>query len=259
MSESVVFDRAADYYDQTRGFPPGEDKHVAALLARVGNWNKQSRVLEIAVGTGRIAAPLASLVAEMVGVDLSLAMMARVRTKPAGDSIRLAQADVTRLPFGDRSVDGAVAVHIFHLIPNWQDALSEVARVLKPGGVLVHGKSSRWDVSPEIWEDIYRAAPQYQTNVGADTRENDQFLIDEGWTRVGEMQEYGMTVEYTPRAFLDQMRQRMWSRSWKLSDEELAQAVDAAQQSILKHMGSLDQSVPTTIECRAGAYLPPGN
>ncbi len=110
MSESVVFDRAADYYDQTRGFPPGEDKHVAALLARVGNWNKQSRVLEIAVGTGRIAAPLASLVAEMVGVDLSLAMMARVRTKPAGDSIRLAQADVTRLPFGDRSVDGASPV-----------------------------------------------------------------------------------------------------------------------------------------------------
>ena len=35
-SDSIAFDRAADYYDSTRGFPPGEDRAVAAMIARAG-------------------------------------------------------------------------------------------------------------------------------------------------------------------------------------------------------------------------------
>src|SRR5450432_2350586 len=257
MPESVVFDRAADYYDQTRGFPPGEDKNFAALLARVGGWNKRSRILEIAIGTGRIAAPLAPMVGTLVGVDLSVLMMARIRTKPAGDSIRLAQADITQLPFADHSVDGAVAVHIFHLVPNWRDALTELARVLRHDAVLVHGKSSRPDLSSEIWADIYAAVPKYQNNVGANTHDTDDFLTDEGWTRRGEPQEYAMPVETSPRAFLDQMQQRVWSRLWALSDEEHAQAIEAAKRSILKHLGSLDQPITAAMQCSAAAYSPP--
>ena len=51
MNSSVAFDRAAEYYDQTRGYPPGEEKGVAAIIAQAGNLKADSRVLEIGIGT----------------------------------------------------------------------------------------------------------------------------------------------------------------------------------------------------------------
>jgi hypothetical protein len=43
---SIIFDRAVEYYDETRGFPPGQEIPAAALVARVGKMSAQSRVLE---------------------------------------------------------------------------------------------------------------------------------------------------------------------------------------------------------------------
>jgi len=53
------FDRAADIYDQTRGFPPGVGDRVAAALVDFVGLKPDDRILEIGVGTGRIAKPLA--------------------------------------------------------------------------------------------------------------------------------------------------------------------------------------------------------
>src|SRR3954468_5578760 len=112
-NESVAFDRAADYYDRTRGFPPGVERDVAALMARVGVLTAASRVLEIGVGTGRIALPLAPHVRAYVGIDLARAMMDRLHAKRAGEPIYLTQGDVTRLPFPNAAFDAVIAVHVF--------------------------------------------------------------------------------------------------------------------------------------------------
>jgi ubiquinone/menaquinone biosynthesis C-methylase UbiE len=69
-SDSVVFDRAASFYDETRGFPPGEERSIAALISRVGHLGPDSRVFEIGIGTGRIALPLARHVRAVYGIDL---------------------------------------------------------------------------------------------------------------------------------------------------------------------------------------------
>jgi hypothetical protein len=50
--DSVTFNQAADFYDETRGFPPGEEAHVGALVARAGQLTRTSRVLEVGIGTG---------------------------------------------------------------------------------------------------------------------------------------------------------------------------------------------------------------
>ena len=57
--DSVAFDRAAGYYDNTRGFPAGVEGEIGALMAQAGDLSSASRVLEIGVGTGRIALPVA--------------------------------------------------------------------------------------------------------------------------------------------------------------------------------------------------------
>jgi len=167
---SITFDRAAEYYDQTRGFPPGEEKAVAAIIAQAGNLNRQCRVLEIGVGTGRIALPLAPLVGDYCGVDLSRPMMERLRAKQKDETVYLTQADATRLPFPDNSFDATVVVHVFHLIPAWQDALAELGRVLRSGARLVHcwSKDSHNDVFRPLWEAWNAALPEKsETSFGA--------------------------------------------------------------------------------------------
>ena len=58
MPESLSFDRVADRYDATRVHPAEASAEIAAGLMRVGGIQAGAEVLEIGIGTGRIALPL---------------------------------------------------------------------------------------------------------------------------------------------------------------------------------------------------------
>ncbi|GAA2429232.1 class I SAM-dependent methyltransferase [Streptomyces macrosporus] len=98
------------------------------------------RALELGVGTGRIALPLARRGVPVHGIDLSRAMVARLRAKPGGDAIGVTIGD-----FATAKVDGtfSVAYLVFNTIMNLttQDAQVEcfrnVAAHLEPGGCFV--------------------------------------------------------------------------------------------------------------------------
>lgn len=134
-SGSISFDDAADFYDKTRALSPGAAGRVTELL--ISELEGRERVLEIGVGTGRIALPLAAGGIPMVGVDLARNMLARLIENAGGTSpFPLVQADATRLPLADRSFDGAVVSWVLHLIEAWREVLSELVRTVE-GGVLV--------------------------------------------------------------------------------------------------------------------------
>lgn len=132
---SISFDRAADYYDKTRGLPQQQSDAMADLLtAELGG----ARCLEIGVGTGRIALPLYKRGLRLTGVDLSAAMLARLKANAGGEApFPVLVADATRLPFKNASYDALLASHVFHLIPDWQQAADEALRVVRPGGTLL--------------------------------------------------------------------------------------------------------------------------
>src|SRR3954449_9443276 len=96
--------------------------------------------LELGVGTGRIALPLAARGVEVHGIDLSEAMVARLRAKPGGDAIPVAIGD-----FATTRVEGAfsLAYLVFNTINNLttQDAqvacFENVGAHLEPGGCFV--------------------------------------------------------------------------------------------------------------------------
>jgi len=133
---SIPFDRIAGEYDRTRMLPEPIMRKVLALLE--GELDGRGRCLEIGVGTGRLALPLHEMGIEMAGVDLSRSMLTRLRAKAGGTwPFPVAQGDATALPFGDRSMGAGLAAHVLHLIPGWQEALSELARVVRPGGVVL--------------------------------------------------------------------------------------------------------------------------
>jgi len=128
----------AEVYDEWyRGVSDAEA--VAAFVdARAG----AGPVLELGVGTGRLAVPLVARGRAVVGLDASAAMLARCRDRglePSG--LRLVRADMAALPFRGRPV-GAVLIG-FNTLFNLAHAeaqrslFAQVATILGPGGVLV--------------------------------------------------------------------------------------------------------------------------
>jgi ubiquinone/menaquinone biosynthesis C-methylase UbiE len=98
------------------------------------------RILDAGVGTGR-SFPFYPSGAEVVGVDISPAMLARAEQRmhaSAAADVQLRQMDVTDLKFPDRSFDAAVATFLFCTLPDELQvpALKELGRVLKPGGMV---------------------------------------------------------------------------------------------------------------------------
>jgi len=124
--------------------PEGLDEEDAALLGPADELPGR-RVLEIGCGAAQCARWLAAQGAEVVGVDLSLAMLRRAdRREPRPG---LVQADARRLPFADGSFE--IACSAYGAVPFVADpatVMAEVARVLRPGGrwVFAIGHPIRW-------------------------------------------------------------------------------------------------------------------
>ncbi len=90
-------ENAAEIYDATS--QRGDEEATVAFLERMADGG---RVLELAIGTGRIALPLADRGVEIDGIDIAPAMVAKLRAKPGGDRI-----SVTMGNFADVPVDGS--------------------------------------------------------------------------------------------------------------------------------------------------------
>ena len=125
---------AAVYDDRHRHVDPGPAVEFLAGLAGDG------RVLELAVGTGRVALPLAARGITVEGIDASAAMAERLRAKPGGESIPVTIGDMARVPVSGRfGLVYLVFNTLFGLLSQARQAecFGNVTRVLEPGGMFV--------------------------------------------------------------------------------------------------------------------------
>lgn len=223
-TNSISFDRAADYYDQTRAFAPGEERPATALFAKAGNLTHSSRVLEIGIGTGRIALPLSEYVGAVYGVDISRPMMQRLLAKRSAESVYPIEANGARLPLASTSFDAVVGVHIFHLIPEWRDVITEIARVLKPGALLLLGWDDRVDAVPrDVWSTPSASPAQSLGSVPWQQRQT--FPLDLGWQYAGEPLTHAYTFYKSPQTTLEEIQNRVWSHTWRMTDAELDEGI----------------------------------
>ena len=102
-----------------------------------------SSVLDLGCGTGALTVELAAAGFEVTGVDISPAMLARIRAPRPGERMRLMQGDVFNLPFEDAQFAGIVTRWVIPHFRNWIDIVRQAARVLRPGGVLVFDQTNR--------------------------------------------------------------------------------------------------------------------
>jgi ArsR family transcriptional regulator len=136
---SDSFRRQGADWDEMRALDLPAAAVEAALLALIPEQDA-GRLLDIGTGTGRVLELLAPRISQGVGIDASKAMLAlaRARLSRAGlahCSVRL--ADMYRLPLPETSFDIAVMQMVLHYAEAPSGALSEVARVLRPGGQLI--------------------------------------------------------------------------------------------------------------------------
>lgn len=97
-----------------------------------------ARVLDVATGTGNVALPLAAAGCTVTGVDIApnLLEQARERAAAAGLSIQFDEGDAEALPYPDASFDVVVTMFGAMFAPRPALVAAELARVLRPGGVL---------------------------------------------------------------------------------------------------------------------------
>ena len=130
-------DEIAKAYDDKRFSQGGriiDRREKEAVLNALAPF-EDKRILEVACGTGRFTVMLADQGADIVGVDISDAMLEQGRSKAmaAGveDTLDFMRADAGRLPFPDDHFDAVFAMRFFHLAPDPEAYIREMRRVSK--------------------------------------------------------------------------------------------------------------------------------
>ncbi len=108
------------------------------LLTMLGPPNGR-HILDLGCGNGYLSRILAARGAEVVGVDMSAAMLSRAAAYPAtGGNVRYVRSSITDLSeLPSDHFDGAVSNYVLHDVADYDQALAEVNRVLRPGAALV--------------------------------------------------------------------------------------------------------------------------
>ena len=132
----AYYDEFSKIYERHRrpndasGYHALVDDLEVELCARYGTGRE---VLECGCGTGLILHRLAEFASRAVGIDLSPGMLDHARER----GLEVTEGSVTALPFDDASFDLTCSFKVLAHVPDIGKALSEMARVTRPGGVLI--------------------------------------------------------------------------------------------------------------------------
>lgn len=133
------FDRIADVYDATRNPLPSSVLNAVESMLTSAHCH---RILEVGVGTGRVAKPLAEGGFDVVGADLSGAMLRKAWDKGLH---RLVRADAAHLPFAADAFDAALMTHVLHVFEDPAAVLREASRVASRRVVIIVNQRSTLD------------------------------------------------------------------------------------------------------------------
>ncbi|MFD1095111.1 bifunctional demethylmenaquinone methyltransferase/2-methoxy-6-polyprenyl-1,4-benzoquinol methylase UbiE [Salegentibacter chungangensis] len=138
-----MFDKISGNYDGlNRIISFGTDVKWRKKVIAMVKTNNPKSALDIATGTGDLAISLANTGAkEIVGLDISEGMLSvgrkKIKAKGLEDKIKMVQADSEALPFDENSFDAITVAFGVRNFETLEKGLSEIYRVLKPGGIFI--------------------------------------------------------------------------------------------------------------------------
>ena len=154
----------AEAYERQRG---RSSKLLAPLFAEfVG---VQGEILDVGCGTGALTFAIAKnqSVSKIVGIDLSEAFVGYARSKTDDPRISFDSGDAQHLPFPDASFDQCLALLVMRFIPDAPQAVKEMRRVTRPGGVVA---TAMWDNTGgnDLNDSLWVAALPFDPNAPQD-------------------------------------------------------------------------------------------
>ena len=243
----INYDRAVEFYDETRGYRDGVVERYRDALFALSGADASARILELGIGSGLIARAFQPAERRYVGIDYSLGMMRLIAGKLAGgESPLLAQADARYLPFCAGCFDLVQAVRVFHHLPDWRECIDEARRLLKPGGAMVIVENippagagqPPWAIVQDKWDEILR-----RLGVEEDGADQGIWLTDEAMRQY--IESTGAQVEaidllryrekpVSARIMVERRVARMFSSDWSLP-EAIHQKASRALRDWLEH------------------------
>ena len=250
MPENFSFDnRVANLYNRQRAHPPEVAQQIGETIAVQAG--KSAHVLEIGVGTGRIAAPVATAGCHVMGIDLSAEMLSEsVEVGDGGGSMHLARADMHLLPFPTDTFNAVTVVHVLHLAKDWQVVLKEAARVLHADGAFIQGddwidpKSVVGMIRDELRRHVAKLSPGFVPPSAGVSRQ--QVLADLGGTETTEIIAAEWTTYVSAMDRLETVEKRIDAESWVLPDEMFNAVLEHLRGYAAKHWSDLEEKQPVT-------------
>lgn len=243
------FDRVAHCYDETRALPA---EVMAAVVARIadelGPITSSPLLLEVGVGTGRIAVPLADAGVRVVGIDIAPAMLARLHGRRPG--LPVLRADAARLPFRTATFVATLFVHVLHLLPDPAATLRAARRVTQPNGVLLYGRTDFTNAPLEPVAAIVRELVAELAGVELDPRSPREraagaFAADARVAGV-ELRETVVArwpVRMVGRRLLEDVAGRVWSSTWDIPDAVMPELIRRLTPRVEALVGDLDRPI----------------
>ncbi len=255
MSGSIAFDRAADHYDRTRAI--SDEAMVRTIDLLSSELRGRGSVLEVGVGTGLLALPLHDAGVPLVGLDLTQAMVAKIVEKAGGEPpFPLVLGDATRMPVVDGAFGGAYLRWVLHLIPDWRAAISEIVRVVRPGGVLLVCLGAFDEPSAEIRTRFAQITGISTDPAGLTWGETEP--LDAELERLGArlrlLPPISEEEEETLGEYLDAIEEGRWSWTWHVPDDARRAAVRELRPWAEERFGPLGRAERSDVETVWRAY-----
>lgn len=138
----VDFSCVAEDYEATRGIPDEFMKEIIQDIVHICGLKPGNIVLELGCGGGRFLRAFTNQKIAVVGIDVSQGMLAQAcASQQSSKYLRsnLVFGDAVTIPLNQGIFKAIIAIHLFHLMSDWQDALTETIHVLEAGGTVITG------------------------------------------------------------------------------------------------------------------------
>ena len=198
-----MFDGIARHYDLTNDLISlGQDRSWRRATVKAVGAGPGERVLDLAAGTGTSSEPFAAAGAQVVPCDFSFGMLAV--GKERRPDLPFTAGDATKLPFADESFDAVTISFGLRNVVDTMGALTEMRRVVRPGGriVICEFSAPTWAPLRTVYSEyLMRALPKVAGAVTKDAGSYEylaesirawpdqeglgRLMLSAGWSSVG--------------------------------------------------------------------------
>ena len=204
----------------------------------------------------------------ITGIDISPEMLSRLREKSGDIAVMLAEA--SRPPLRPASFDGALFVHILHLVPDPEATLRATLPLVRRGGVLIEAGDNRWHAAEN--SSLPVNVPASMSSERSSVRERGDAIIAEvvrevagvemnrdtghiaGWqafdrvlreagAEIGTVELARWTGRTQGRRMLDRLARRDYSSAWQIPDDAIGTVVERVTPRLDELYGGLDREV----------------